>query len=152
MTLHLVCDSSGSMVENGKPYITRTAVMTIAQLVRLGYMSTDIRLYRWGDQVKQEAAWTAKDEFPIAPDSYRGRANTDAVKSMAIPDGDQLLIFTDGSWPLRDLKALEAWRSVQPGGSVRIIKVGADANPRLAGAHVFDAVEILLAVDGLENR
>ena len=40
MTLHLVCDASGSMVENGKPYITRTAVLTVAQLARLGYIST----------------------------------------------------------------------------------------------------------------
>lgn len=151
MTLHLVCDSSGSMVENGKPYITRTAVLTVAQLVRLGYVSTDVKLYRWGAQVEQEEAWTVEGEFPIAPDSYRGRANTEAVTAMALSGGDQLLIFTDGSWPLRELKALEAWRSEQPDGSVRIVKVGADANPRLTGAHVFDAEEILLAVDGLET-
>jgi hypothetical protein len=139
------------MVENGKPYITRTAVLTVAQLARLGYLSTDVKLYRWGDQVEQEAAWTVEDEFPIAPDSYRGRANTQAINTTAIPDGDHLLIFTDGSLPLRDLKTLEAWRSAQPDGSVRIVKVGADANPRLSGAHVFDAEEILLAVDGLET-
>lgn len=151
MTLHLVCDSSGSMVENGKPYITRTAVMTVAQLVHLGYMSSDVKLYRWRDQVEQDAAWTVKDEFPITPDSYRGRARIEAVNAMDFPSGDQLLVFTDGSWPLRDLKALETWRSAQPDGSVRIVKVGADANPRLTGAHVFDAGEILLAVDDLEK-
>lgn len=137
------------MVENGKPYITRTAVLTVAQLARLGYISTNLKLYRWSDRVEQEEAWTVKDEFPIPPDACRGKADTNAVTAMALPDGDHLLMFTDGNWPLRELKALEAWRSAQPDGSVRIVKVGADANPRLTGAHVFDPEDILLAVDGL---
>jgi hypothetical protein len=39
------------MVENGKPYITRTAVLTVAQLARLGYISTNLKLYRWSDRL-----------------------------------------------------------------------------------------------------
>ena len=38
MTLHLVCDISGSMGDGGKPFTMRTAVMAVAQWVRLGYV------------------------------------------------------------------------------------------------------------------
>ena len=41
MTLHLVCDISGSMSDGGKPFIMRTLVTTIAQWVLYGYGRTE---------------------------------------------------------------------------------------------------------------
>ena len=64
VTLHLVCDTSGSMSENAKPFIVRTCVLTIAQYLRLGYASAEVALHRWADSLEEAAGWTVADEFP----------------------------------------------------------------------------------------
>ena len=50
MTLHLVCDLSGSMGEDGRPFLMRTAVTTIAQWVGLGYGAAQIKLCAWASE------------------------------------------------------------------------------------------------------
>ena len=63
MTLFLVCDTSGSMSEGGKPFITRTAVTTIAQWIHLAGGGVQVRLCAWGSEAVF-SDWTITDDYP----------------------------------------------------------------------------------------
>jgi hypothetical protein len=64
MTLHLVCDNSGSMSDGGKLFNMRTVVMAVAQWVRLGYAGAEIKLCGWTSETRHFPDWSTKDEFP----------------------------------------------------------------------------------------
>jgi hypothetical protein len=64
VTLHLVCDISGSMSDGGKPFIMRTLVTTVAQWVLYGYGRTEITLWAWGSEARRIPGWGTRSEFP----------------------------------------------------------------------------------------
>lgn len=153
MTLYLVCDISGSMGEGGKPYILRTVATTVAQWVRLEYGHTAIRLCAWATVARQYGDWNAKDKFPSEMLVCEGATNSGALIQLlgSEPDGN-VLILTDGFWTRDDAKALSRWQQGLPPDTLRVIQIGADANPHLPkelkGAKVFSSEEVLAALDG----
>ncbi|QIE30197.1 VWA domain-containing protein [Caballeronia sp. SBC2] len=149
MTLRLVCDVSGSMRDDGKPFAMRTVVMAVAQWVRFGYGEVEIRLCGWGSEVRDFFEWSAKDEFPAELLTFDGTSDWKVlIQSLEEQPDGKVLLFTDGFWPHRSEKLLKQWRECRPLGALRIIKIGADANPRLSGPEVFTADDFFAALDG----
>ena len=146
MTLHLVCDTSGSMSENAKPFIVRTCVLTVAQYLRLGYASARVTLHRWAGDVEQADGWTVDDEFPAAFQQCAGRTSAQALVELDLSDDDRVLLLTDGFWAPREAKKISAWRQALPEGHLRVVRIGSDAHPQLTGADVFSPDEILAAL------
>ena len=90
MTLFLVCDTSGSMSEGGKPFITRTAVTTIAQWIHLAGGGVQVRLCAWGSEAVF-SDWTITDDYPEHMLVCGGTSNATALT--------RLLGVRTFSWP-----------------------------------------------------
>lgn len=149
MTLHLVCDISGSMGEGGKPFTMRTVVVAVAQWIQLGYGGVEIRLCNWGSEACDFPPWSAKDEFPAELLSCDGTSNwEDLIQLLGEKPDSKILLFTDGFWPQESAKILRHWKEYLPLNTLRIIKIGADANPQLKGPGVFAAEDFFAALDG----
>ncbi|WLH81780.1 VWA domain-containing protein [Pseudomonas sp. FP2335] len=148
MTLFLVCDTSGSMSEGGKPFITRTAVMTIAQWMHLAGGQEQIRLCAWGSEAVF-SDWSMTDDYPEHMLVCRGTSSASALTRLLgdSPDG-KILLLTDGFWSSTEARHLKQWRARLRDDSVRVIKTGADANPQLKGSDVFLAEDLFAALDG----
>jgi len=149
MKLHFVCDISGSMGDDGKPFTMRTVVMSVAQWVHLGYGSVEIRLRSWASEARDFLEWSVKDEFPAELLCCEGTSNGEALIQLLgeKPDG-KVLLFTDGFWSQENVKILKRWKECQPPDTLRIIKIGVDANPQLKGSDVFAAEDFFAALDG----
>ena len=148
MLVYLVCDTSGSMGELGKTMITRGLARAIEQYLRLGYGSGEVKLISWGNEARV-MEWHPDQEYPSEMLNARGTANAFSLVSLfgTLPSG-KVVLLTDGSWAESDKKELKRWKeSLQP-GTLRIIKTGADANPRLKGRDVFTAENLFAALDG----
>ncbi len=147
MMLFLVCDTSGSMSEGGKPFITRTAVTTIAQWIHMAVGGVQIRLFAWGSEAVF-SDWTITDDYPEHMLVCRGTSSATALTRLLSdsPDG-KILLLTDGFWSSTEARHLKQWRARLPDDSVRIIKIGADANPQLKGPDVFLAEDLFAALD-----
>lgn len=148
MTLFLVCDTSGSMSEGGKPFITRTAVMTIAQWMHLAGGQEQIKLCSWGSEAVF-SDWSMTDDYPEHMLVCRGTSSASALTRLLgdSPDG-KILLLTDGFWSSTEARHLKQWRARLRDDSVRVIKTGADANPQLKGSDVFLAEDLFAALDG----
>lgn len=149
MRLNLVCDVSGSMSDDGKPFSMRTAVMSVAQWVQLGYGCAEISLCSWASEAREFLDWSAKEEFPAELLHCVGTSNSEALLQLLgeKPEG-KVLLFTDGFWPQESAKILKRWKECLPPDTFRIIKIGADANPQLKGTEVFAAEDFFVALDG----
>lgn len=149
MVLWLVCDASGSMIEGGKRFIIRGLVRQVEQHFRLGYAAMpDLRLVAWRDQSSQ-VAWQPGDEVPGELLDSQGSADAVGLLTMlGQDDSDRYLLLTDGFWSDDSRRAIKRWRDTLPPNALRIIKVGADANPKLIGDGVFEAEQFLEAMDG----
>ena len=153
MKLHLICDISGSMGEGGKPFVLRTLATTVAQWVRLEYGHAAIKLCAWAAEARHWADWNITDEFPADMLVCKGAANGMALIHLLGSESDgKVLILTDGFWTRDDAKALNRWQEGLPPDTLRIIQIGADANPHLSkelkGAKVFVAEEVFAVLDG----
>lgn len=149
MILHLVCDVSGSMGEGGKPFIIRTLVTTIAQWASYGYGRAEITLWAWASEARRITDWETKSEFPAELLSCAGTANSEAlIQLLSGKPSGKVLLLTDGFWSRDDAKILKRWKEFLPSDTLRIIKIGADANPQLKGANIFTAEDLLAALDG----
>lgn len=148
MTLHLVCDISGSMSDGGKPFIMRTLVTTIAQWVLYGYGRTEITLSAWGSEVRRIPDWGARSEFPDELLLCAGIANSASLIKLfgEKPDG-KVLLLSDGFWSRDDARTLKRWKDNFSSNMLRIIKIGADANPQLKGPQVFSSDELFSVLD-----
>jgi len=148
MTLHLVCDNSGSMGDGGKPFIIRTVIMTIALWARLGYTRQEIRLCGWASEIRPFLQWSTKDEFPAELLSCGGPSNEMALIQWLgkKPEG-KVLLLTDGFWTRAGARVLRHWKEGLPPDTLRVIKIGADANPQLKGPNVFAAEDLFVALD-----
>ena len=148
MTRFLACDTSGSMSEGGKPFITRTAVTTIAQWIHLAGGGVQVRLCAWGSEAVF-SDWTITDDYPEHMLVCGGTSNATALTRRLgdSPDG-KVLLLTDGFWSSTETRHLKQWRAGLPHDSVRVIKTGADANPQLKGPDVFLAEALFAALDG----
>ena len=148
MTLHVVCDTSGSMSENAKPFIVRTCVLTIAQYLRLGYASAEVALHSWADSLEEAAGWTVADEFPESFHRCGGRASAKALDRLGLSGDDRVLMLTDGLWTLQEGREISTWRQALPEGCLRTIAVGSDAHLLQLGLDVYPPDEVLAALSG----
>lgn len=138
-TLYLICDTSGSMSENGKNMLMRGVARTVEQYIRLGYGAAGLKLVLWNSEAEQ-MDWNPDDEFPeqMILNCCGPTANARALCELLNAASDGLfLILTDGWWSREDALTLRKWKLLQTSGSLRIIKIGSDANPLLKGDDVF---------------
>ena len=147
-TLYIVVDSSGSMVEGAKHLIARGVVRAMEQYFRLGYGSADLRLIKWNNEA-QVVEWNPNEEFPpeilVCKKSVKAKVLISLLEEL--PEG-KVLIITDGFWSRDDTISIKHWKDSLRKDRFRILKIGADANPRLKGADVFDAEDLFVALDG----
>jgi hypothetical protein len=137
------------MSEGGKPFIMRTLVTTVAQCVLYGYGRTEITLWAWGSEARRIPDWDARSEFPEQLLLCAGTANgSSLIQSLGDKPDGKVLLFTDGFWSRDDARALKRWKDNLPSNMLRIIKIGADANPQLKGPDLFSADELFSALDG----
>jgi hypothetical protein len=149
-TLWLICDVSGSMLEAGKRLVVRGLVRQFEQYVRLGYAAkTDLKLVAWHTDATI-IPWSLGDEVPPRVFECRGRANGAAlVRLFSVPcPGNQFVLFTDGFWSDNSRIAIKQWKAELDPNALRVIKIGADANPKLKGADVFESEAFFAAIDG----
>lgn len=148
MKLLLVCDISGSMGDGGEPFTMRSAVMTVAQWSRFGYGQAEIRLCGWAFEVHHFLDWKTRDEFPGELLSWGGGSNNEAlIQWIGEKPMGKVLIFTDGFWARDGGRVLKRWKERLPPNTLRIIKIGAAANPQLKGPDVFAAEDLFEAMD-----
>ena len=147
--LWLVCDVSGSMLEAGKRLVVRGLVREVEQYFRLGHAGkTDIKLVAWNQDTKI-VPWSTGDEVPAELFECRDSADGDAlVRFLADQVDAKFMVFTDGFWPDESRGAIKQWKDENDQSALRIVKVGADANPKLKGPEVFVAEEFFAAMDG----
>ena len=149
--LNVIIDTSGSMSEGGKHLIARGVARALGQYFHLGYGCAELKLVAWSKEVRL-IEWTPNKEFPPEILVCEKAANAEALITLLSehPDGKVLLI-TDGFWSRDDAKALKRWKERLQQNTLRVIKIGADANPQLKGAHVFAAEDLFVALDGWMN-
>lgn len=148
MMLHLVCDISGSMSEGGKYLAVRGIVLAIGQYSRLGYGSAELQLVAWSNEA-QRVEWVPDNDFPAEMLDCTGTVKADKlIALLGNQPAGKVLLVTDGFWSQEDEKTLKRWKQSLQRDTLRIIKVGADANPRLKGPEVFIAEELFAALDG----
>ena len=144
-TLYLVCDISGSMGENGKAMIMRGISRAAEQFIRFGYADCDMKLILWNSEATY-CDWNQENEFPDM--QCCGSANASALCNLlgTINNG-KILLLTDGWWSKNDSMTLRKWKNSLPTDTLRIIKIGGDANPLLKGNDVFLTDDFLIALD-----
>lgn len=148
MILHLVCDTSGSMVESGKHLAARGVVRAIEQYLRLGHGSAELKLVAWGNEARV-LDWTPDQEFPDEMCAPHSSADAEALAALlgSEPAG-RILVISDGFWSQAVAKVMKRWKLSLPPNALRLIKIGADANPHIEGADVFAAEDLFAALDG----
>ena len=149
MKLHLVCDVSGSMGDTGKPFILRTVVTTVAQWVLYGYGHAEITLWAWASETRRLPDWCIKSEFPPELLLCAGTSNSaPLIQSLSNKPDGKVLLITDGFWSKDEERNLKLWKDELTLNTLRIIKIGADANPQLKGTDLFSSEELFSALDG----
>lgn len=148
MLIHLVVDTSGSMGEWGKLFIARGVAGAVEHYLRLGYGRAEMKLVAWGTKVKL-IEWHPDQEFPPEMLTPQGMSSAKPLVDLFAdnPSG-KIALITDGLWSHPDERALKRWKAGLPPDSLRIIKVGADANSHLKGPNVFAVEELFAALDG----
>lgn len=148
MRLHLICDTSGSLRDGGKPFIIRTVVTAIAQWWRFENPAIELNLCAWTSEVRQIPDWNAKKEYPSELLNCKGATNGNALVQFFSDKPDtKILMLTDGFWSKEDEKAIKRWKKQLLPDTLRTIKIGADANPSLKGEGVFTVEDFFSALD-----
>lgn len=155
-TLVLIVDTSGSMSEGGKCFIARGAVRTVEQYVRLGYGSAHLTLVAWSEGART-VEWNPVEEYPSEMLTCEGAADAQALvdhlDQIGLDLESRVLLITDGFWSRADEKVLKFWVKRFQAEAIRIVKIGADANPLLKGAGVIAIDELFATLSGwLEGR
>jgi hypothetical protein len=150
ITIWLICDVSGSMIEAGKRLVVRGLVRQVEQYGRLGYTAAvDLKLVAWHAEARH-IPWVLGDEVPN--DIFECRRSADGaalVQLLSSPGpGDRFIFFTDGFWSDETQVAIKNWKAKLDPKALRVIKIGADANPKLKGDDVFESEAFFAAMDG----
>lgn len=149
-TLWLICDVSGSMLEAGKRLVARGLVRQVEQCVRLGYAAeTDLKLVAWHAEATV-ILWAPEEEAPPQIFECRGSADGAALARLlsSLGPGNKFVLLTDGFWSVNTRNAIKQWKAELDPNALRVIKIGADANPKLKGADVFESEAFFAAIDG----
>ncbi len=137
------------MSDGGKPFIMRTLVTSVAQWAWYGYGHAEITLWGWATEARHIPNWGTRCEFPAELICCEGTANSASlIQLLGNKLEDKVLLLSDGFWSREDTKNLKQWKDCLPLDTLRIIKIGADANPHLKGTDVFSSEELFAALDG----
>ena len=148
MSLHLICDTSGSLSGAGKPFIIRAVVTAIAQWGRFEAPAIELNLCAWTSEIRQISDWNAKKEYPSELLDCKGATNGNALVQFFSEKPDtKILMLTDGFWSQEDEKVIKLWKKQLPLDTLRIIKIGVDANPSLKGEGIFTVEDFFSALD-----
>jgi hypothetical protein len=146
--IYLICDMSGSMVEDGRRFIVRNIVRTVDQYYRLRNEVLGLFLAHWSSSVAIER-WTPGQDFPEHMLACEGVASGDSlVEALSGAKEGYFMLLTDGYWTRETRRRIQSWYRSLPDGHFRIIKVGVDADPRLKGESVFSSEDLLSALEG----
>lgn len=145
--VYLICDASGSMVEDGRRFVVRNIVRTVDQYYRLHAEPPDLYLVYWSSET-EIAKWNPGQDFPEQLLACAGSASGDSlIEALAeAPDGYFMLI-TDGYWTHETRRQVSSWSRSLPDGHLRVLKVGVDANPKIKGPSVFSGEDVLVALE-----
>ena len=146
-TLYIVCDTSGSMSENGKRMRVRGIARTIEQYIRLGYGNISLKLIVWNTTASL-LEWNPDDEFsPMIFECY-GPSNADALCALfdSIPKG-KILLLADCCWSRDDANVLKRWQRKLAPDTLKIIKIGSDTVLLQKKENIFSPDEILSALE-----
>lgn len=147
-TFYIVCDTSGSMSENGKRMQVRTIARSIEQYIRLGYGNGILKLVFWNETASL-VEWNPDDEFPERLFMCYGSTNADALCTLfdSAPDG-KIILLTDGCWSRDAATVLKRWQRKLSSDALRIIKIGSESSLLPKQENVFSSDEILPMLDG----
>lgn len=145
--VYVICDMSGSMVEDGRRFVVRNLVRTVDQYFRLQNSTPEMFIVHWSSDV-DVVKWDPGQDFPDNMLACCGEASGEVLvdKLSGIADGYFMLI-TDGYWTHETWKKIAAWNRSLPDGHFRMLMVGVDANPKLRGPSVFFGEDVLAALD-----
>lgn len=146
--LRIICDRSGSMSDNGLPFIMRNAVRTIDQYIRLYHKDVAIKLVLWNDSINTfewHLGQDVPDEVLVCEGKSSSGALTDAFNGA--DDNPLFLLLTDGYWGANSRKTLSTIMKQLPPESLRIVKLGSDAETRLGGPSVYSGEELVPLMD-----
>lgn len=146
-TLYLVCDTSGSMGENGKNMLMRSMVRAVEQYIRFNYGQADLQLINW-NVTAQLQAWNPDDEYPESLLECAGSASMCSLQELLAEAKDcKILILTDGYWSTEDDTIFKRWKRLVPPDTIHLITLGGDANPLQKGKDVFTSDNFFGAMD-----
>ena len=157
--LWVVCDTSGSMSEAGKPAVSRSLLSFLSLASELAYEAvspTRARTVLWNENPEVFAS------IPHATDMrFSGKPDMDALLAMlsaSIPSDSNvsILFLTDGQWSQDYLQAFQKWFRIQPRVDMAFVAIGSDANLRqlqkIVGSNaVFPAEEIVAALHAVRS-
>jgi hypothetical protein len=147
MTLNLVVDNSGSMIEGGRRFIERTVVRQFGRYLRTGKISAEVRLYLLSDNLV-ETAWKPDEDVPAALLSPSGHLNVETLMSApSLMEGKTVLI-SDSCLSTEEDQKLQEWMARQTTEKVVVVRIGEDAlTSRVAeGVFAVEQIEGLLSV------
>jgi hypothetical protein len=147
MTLNLVVDNSGSMIEGGRRFIERTVVRQFGRYLRTGKISAEVRLYLLSDNLV-ETAWKPDEDVPAALLFPSGHLNVETLMSApSLMEGKTVLI-SDSCLSTEEDQKLQEWMARQTTEKVVVVRIGEDAlTSRVAeGVFAVEQIEGLLSV------
>lgn len=147
MTLNLVVDNSGSMIEGGRRFIERTVVRQFGRYLRTGKISAEVRLYLLSDNLV-ETAWKPDEDVPAALLSPSGHLNVETLMSApSLMEGKTVLI-SDSCLSTEEDQKLQEWMARQTTEKVVVVRIGEDASTSRVAEGVFavEQIEGLLSV------
>lgn len=142
----IVCDISGSMMECGKRFIMRTVLRTIDQYYQMLNPAAELKIMGLRSSL-EKTEWSSGDALP---DLLMDCSGQSSVAALIDEFGDYLdspiIFLTDGYWDGEEEK-FSSWIESVDEDCVRVILIGADANPKFKGPCVFNADDLLLALE-----
>jgi hypothetical protein len=137
------------MGDAGKALTMRTLVMAIAQWIQCGYGGTEVKLYSVSSALQNFSDWRANTEYPIELLSCSGNTNFEALNQVLGGKLEgEVLLLTDGYFSQNQEKIHRKLEKYISQNTLRIIKIGTDANPKLKGRGVFAAEDFFAAMSG----
>ena len=91
-----------------------------------------------------------RDEVPVDLFDCKNSADGEVLAQLlGVQADDKFIVLTDGFWPERVTSRDQSdGKKDSVLTRLRVIKVGADANPKLKGPEVFEAEDFFAAMDG----
>lgn len=127
--------------------LARGVVRATEQYCRLGYGCADLKLVAWNKDARV-VDWIQDEEFPPEMLVCENTVNAEALITLtAEKDNARILLITDGFWSPDNTRRLKRWKTRLPKDTLRVIKIGADANPHLKGPEIFAAEELFAALE-----